>query len=191
MTNSPAFALRAPLSLLALSVLVACGSEPATPPTALPPYEGQQQVLFDDNIDPAAVGLAMEGVMPAQDPMLRSRAIDADVTARMRVQTVTRDSVGAKTIYTINLQVGQPTLMPAELDQQTFELRVDQECRAFGLIQSMENQLRAKTFIGFVRRFAGEGAPEIHWHLTADTPEVAQVIAEIAVLEEVAGQDAP
>ena len=43
--------------------------------------------------------------------------------------------------------------------------------------------------IGFVRRFSGDHGPELHWHLTADTEEVAQVIREIAVLEEVAGQE--
>jgi hypothetical protein len=56
------------------------------------------------------------------------------------------------------------------------------------VVQSFDTKLRGKTFIGFVRKFAGPQGAEIHWHLTSDTAEVAKVIQEIAVLEEVAGQ---
>lgn len=179
---------------VALAVLTGCGgngTEAETPQTPLLPYEGQQQALFDDAIDPAAVGLSMDGVSPAQDPMLRSRALEADLVARLRVQTVTRDSVGAKTTFMLSLQAVAPPLMPSSSDQTTFELVVDQNGKSFPIVQSLETQLRGRTFIGFLKRFTGDDGPEWHWHLTADQEDVAQVIQEIAVLEEVAGQDRP
>jgi len=174
-------------------ILPGCGNEGPVeePRVALAPYEGQQQVLFDDAIDPAAVGLAMDGVSPAQDPMLRTRALEADLVARMRVQTVTRDSVGAKTTYMLSLQAAVPPLMPSSSDQTTFELYVDQNSKAFAIVQSLDTKLRGQTFIGFLRRFASHDGPQWHWHLTADQQDVAQVIQEIAVLEEVAGQEQP
>ncbi len=167
------------------------GSDADSPRMPLLPYEGQQQALFDDAIDPSAVGLSMDGVSPAQDPMLRTRALEADLVTRLRVQTVTRDSVGAKTSFMLSLQAAVPPLMPSRSDQGTFELLVDQNGKSFAIVQSLETQLRGRTFIGFLKRFAGGDGPEWHWHLTADQEDVAQVIQEIAVLEEVAGQEQP
>jgi hypothetical protein len=160
-----------------------------SPESGLPPWEGQMQELFDDAIDPAAVGLSMDGRSPARDPLLRPRAQQSDVVAHMRVQTVTRDSVGAKTTYLLTLQVGMPTLMPAKLDNGTFELSINQSASSFGIVQQLDTGLRGLTFIGFVRKFQGDDGPAIHWHLTTDSQEVAQVIQEIAVLDEVVGKE--
>src|SRR5262249_53710104 len=62
--------------------------------SGLPRWEERSRQVFDDNIDPAAVGLSMEGPSPRADAFLRERAQTADVVARVRVQTVTVDSVG-------------------------------------------------------------------------------------------------
>lgn len=181
---------RLALLALVLSAVAACGDTTPKPqaPQVTIPWEGQLRDLFDDQIHPSAVGLSLDGRSPATDPMLRERARSADVVARMRVQTVTRDQVGAKMRYVLNLQVGVPHLMPPKAQDRMFELSIRQGTGAFGVVRSLDNALRGKTFIGFVKRFAGERGPEIHWHLTADSKEVADVIAEIAVLEEVAGQ---
>jgi hypothetical protein len=162
-----------------------------SPESGLPLWEGQLTELFDDTIDPAAVGLSMDGRSPARDPMLRPRAQQSDVVAHMRVQTVTRDSVGAKTTYVLNLQVGAPTLMPAKLEDPSFEISINQSSSSFGIVQQLDTGLRGQTFIGFIRKFHGDDGPVIHWHLTSDTPEVAQVIQEIAVLDEVVGKEEP
>lgn len=173
-------------------VLGACGGGKPAPGAAygsdLPRWEGPLRSLFDDVIDPAAVGLSMEPQSPAEDLWLRSRAQNADLVARMRVQTVTRERVGARTTYTLNLQVGMPTLMPAHIDDTTIELVIKNGSPAFGVVSSLDSQLRGKIFIAFVSRFMGLEGPELHWHLTADTEEVARVVRELAVLDEVAGQ---
>ena len=141
-------------------------------------------------------GCRLEAVPPEADPLLRQRATEADTAARLRIQTITLDSVGAKSSFTLTMQVGRPTLMPQKVDVWSYELVLQRRTPAYALIQAQENQLRQRlasgepvTFIGFVRRFASDAGAELHWHLTADTPEVASVIEEIAVLEEVAGQE--
>jgi hypothetical protein len=166
----------------------ACGKkkDAKVPRKRLSPWRGELRDMFDDKIHPAAVGLAMDVSAPATDPLLRLRAQEAELVARMRIQTVTRDTVGARTTYTLSLQVGQPRLMPSSFGSDVVELSIGQDESSFGVIQSLETQLRGRMFIGFVRNFSGKDGPELHWHLTADAPEVAEVIQEVALLEEMA-----
>ncbi len=176
---------------LACVVMAACGgtnSDANVPVGSFPRWEGEQRSLFDDQIDPTAVGLAMDGRSAASDPLLRRRAQSAEIVARMRVQTVTRDTVGARTSYTLILQVGMPPLLPLKFQAQTVELLITPATGAFGIVESLEASLRGRTFTGFVRRFAGVEAPELHWHLAADNAEVAQIVQEFAVMEELAGE---
>lgn len=153
----------------------------------LEPWDGQLRELFDDQIHPAAVGLSMDSQSPARDPLLRLRTTNADVVSRMRVQTVTRESVGARTVFLLGLLVVPPAFTKPKLEDSRFELAIKQDSAAFGLVQSLENALREKQFIGFVKKFPGEDGAVIHWHLTADTEEVAQVVQEVAVLDEIGG----
>jgi hypothetical protein len=112
------------------------------------------------------------------------------VVARLRVQTVTRPAVGARMSFTLTLQIGVPTLIPHDDPEPSVEVRVDQASPAFATVQSLEAQdrLRGKIFIGFLKRFAGPEGPELHFHLTADTAEVAQMIQDVATLQEMAGK---
>ena len=176
---------------VATLLLGGCGGTQAPPRPAGEPYAGYLVQLFDDTIAPASVGLSLGGTSPASDPLLRPRAQHADIVARLRVQPVTRDRGGPKVQYVLNVQVGVPPLIPSEVTKRHFELVINQQNNSFGLVESLEMRLRGKTFIGFVKSFAGAHRSEIHWHLTADTAEVAQVVQEIAVLEELAGQEAP
>ena len=196
--NAPSSMTRPPsrrhfvLATFAGLLLVACRAKPkakSADDEAFPPYDGQLRELFDDHINPAAVGLAMDGGSPANDPLLRLRSQAADIVARMKVQTVTRDSVGAKTTFVLAMQVGQPPLMPAKMEEHSIELSITPDMGAFGIVQSLEAKLRGHTFVGFVKRFEGDDGPVLHWHLTADDPEVAQVVQEVKVLEELAGQE--
>ncbi|HZO15556.1 MAG TPA: cobalamin ABC transporter substrate-binding protein [Polyangiaceae bacterium] len=176
-------------ALLLMALATACSKKKSkSPAVEMGPWKAEMRDMFDDRIHPGAVGLAMDAGAPASDPLLRMRAQAAEVVARMRVQTLTRDTVGARITYTLSLQVGQPPLMPAKLEQRVIEVSIGPESDTFGLVQSLEGQLRGRTFIGFVRRFTGKDGPELHWHLTADTNDVAQVIQEVALLEEMAAK---
>jgi hypothetical protein len=151
------------------------------------PWAGELRALFDDSIHPAAVGLSLDGEPPQEDALLPARARAADVVARMRVTTVTADSIGAKQTYYLTLQVGKPPLLPAKLPDPSFEIVVRSGSPAFGIVSSLDTGLQGHTFIGFVRRFPGDLEPEIHWHLTADAAEVALAISHTSALDE-AGQ---
>jgi hypothetical protein len=156
---------------------------------SLPRWEGHARELFDDNIDPAAVGLSMDGPSPRSDPFLRERSQTAAVTARVRVQTVTVDSVGEQKTYHLGVQVGTPTLTVARVPDRSFELAIKPTSLAFGIARAFDARLRGSTFIGFIGRFQGEdGEVEVHFHLSPDSAEVASAIKEAVALQELSGQ---
>jgi hypothetical protein len=188
---APSSTRRAALLALGLAV-AACGpSQPGqtgASAAGLPKWEARSREVFDDNIDPAAVGLSMEGVSPRSDRFLRERAQTADVVARVRVQTVTVDSVGDQSTYHLGIQVGVPTLTPARVPDRSFELKIRSSSGAFGIAKSFDSRLRGKTFIAFIRRFGNDdGDPEVHFHLAADTAEVAAAVKEAVALREISG----
>jgi hypothetical protein len=184
-----------PPAALALCAALALGGsacEPAQPGRTaaanLNKWEARARQVFDDNIDPAAVGLSMEGPSPRADPFLRERAQTAEVVARVRVQTVTVDSVGDQKTYHLGIQVGVPTLTEAKVPDRTFELSIKPTSGAFGIAKAFDNRLRGQTFIGFIRRFSSEdGEMEVHWHLSPDTAEVVAAIKEAVALKEISG----
>ncbi len=168
-----------------------CVADQERPATSLDPqggaaaWEGHAREVFDDNIEPAAVGFSLDGPSPRSDPFLRERAQTADVVARVRVSTVTVDSIGEKSTYHLGIQVGYPPLATPRVPDRTFELHIRPTSRAFGIAKAIDARLRGLTFIAFIRRFAGEaGEPEIHWHLSPDTAEVAAAVKEAVVLGE-------
>jgi hypothetical protein len=177
----------------ALLALTGCGD--ATPGARapggadLPRWEGHARELFDDNIDPAAVGLSMEGPAPRSDPFLRERSQTGAVTARVRVQTVTVDSIGEQKTYHLGVQVGFPTLTTSKVPDKSFELSIKPTSSAFGIAKAFDARLRGSTFIGFIGRFQGEdGEVEVHFHLAPDTADVAAAIKEAVALQELNGQ---
>jgi hypothetical protein len=187
-------ALKIPtLALAAALALGGAACEPSQPARAgnasgLPRWEARARTVFDDNIDPASVGLSMDGPSPRNDPHLRERAQTADVVARVKVQTVTVDSVGEQSTYHLGVQVGVPTLVTAKVQDRTFELSIKSTSGAFGIAKSFDSRLRGRTFIGFIKRFSSEdGDLEIHWHLAPDTAEVAAAVKEAVALREISG----
>ncbi len=155
---------------------------------ALPPGEGPARDLVDDLIDPAAVGLTMEGPSPRNDVHLRERAQTADVVARVRVQTVTVDSIGDAQTYHLGIQVGVPTHTDAKVPDRSFELSIKPASGAFGIAKSFDARLRGQTFVGFIKRYnSDDGDLVVHWHLSPDTAEVAAAVKEAVVLREISG----
>lgn len=155
----------------------------------LPAWDPQAQEVFDDNIDPAAVGLTLEGPSPRSDRFLRERAQTAEVVARVRVSTVTVDSIGDQSTYHLGIQVGYPPLATPKVADRTFELVIRPHSPAHGIARAFDSRLRGLTFIGFIRRFAGDGEPEIHWHLSPDTAEVAAAVREAVALGELSARE--
>src|SRR5262249_18391091 len=65
----------------------------------LPPWDDRARAVFDDNIDPAAVGYTMDAPSARADKFLRERAQTGELVARLRVQTVTIETVGDDSTY--------------------------------------------------------------------------------------------
>lgn len=181
------------LALVAGLAVAGSGCGPSQPSNTggaagLPKWEGHARQVWDDNIDPAAVGLSMDGPSPRSDPFLRERAQTSDVVARVRVQTVTVDSVGDQKTYHLGVQVGIPTLTEAKVPDRNFELLIRPSSGAFGIARAFDARLRGQTFIGFIHRFGGDdGETVIHWHLAPDTAEVATAVKEAVALREISG----
>lgn len=180
----------ASIAVLATGVM---GCEPSQPGRTaaganLPRWEARARQMFDDNIDPAAVGLSMDGPSPRSDAFLRERAQTADVVARVRVQTVTVDSVGDQKTYHLGIQVGVPTLVQPKIEDRSFELSIKPASGAFGIARAFDARLRGQTFVGFIKRFSSElGEVEVHWHLSPDTAEVVSAVKEAVALREMTG----
>jgi hypothetical protein len=185
---------RAPRLLLAASLAAfapACEAVPtpsAPTPQRLPAWQGHAQEVFDDGIDPSAVGLALDAFSPRLDRALRERAQMGEIVARVRVQTVTIDSVGEQSSYHLGLQIGVPPLAEPKIPDRSFELSIRPNNRSYTIVKAFESRLRGSTFVGFLHRFQGEGGEaEVHWHLSADTAEIAAAIKEAIALRELSG----
>jgi hypothetical protein len=153
-----------------------------------PGWESRAKDVFDDNIDPAALGLTTETLTFRTDPFLRERAQTAELVARFRVSTVTVDTFGADVSYHLGIQVIPQPFVEPKLSESSFELYIRPTGRAYAIVKAFDARLRGSSFIGFIHRFAGQGGePEIHWHLAPDSAEVAAAVKEALVLAELSG----
>ncbi len=172
--------------------LLGCGEgtqvRSASDAASLPVWTGPAVELFDDGIDTAAVGLGVDGLSPRGDPLLKQRARTADLVARVKVTTVTIDSFGDESTYHLGILVGYPTLSAPRIPDSRFELNIRPQSRAFGIARAFGVRLQGTIFVGFLRRFRGaDGQVELHWHLSADTPEVVAAVKEAVALAELSG----
>lgn len=150
-----------------------------------PVWEGADRELFGDQIEAAAVGLG-GGLNPRSDKTLWARSTAAEVVGRARVQTVTVDTRAGRVVYHLGLRFAEPLLAPSELSQRDFEVTVEPTDPAYGLVKSLDTALQGRTFVGFIKRFRGaDDEIEHHFHLAADSAEVAKVVQEAVALKEI------
>lgn len=169
---------------LAFMALLACGGPDANAPDrARPPYEGRALQLFDDVIEPLAVGLALEDPRtPRSDPVLRERTQIADGVGRVTVKTVTARGDGVDMEYLLTVEVVQKLTeapLPAEI-----VVRVDKSSPSLGIVKSLDARLGGKTFIAYVREFAGpDGEPRWHFHFAPDSKEELGAVNDAIALQ--------
>lgn len=185
MTNT-VVALAAFVSLSA----TACTEEAAVtgPRRVLSAYQGHATELIDDGIEPRAVGIDLESIRsPKSDPVLRARTQAADAIVRVRITTVTRKKEESGATYVIGFRVVD-RVAGANLPPQDFSVELAPRAPAVGILRSFEDRLVGMnlTYVAFVRGFAQEGSPDgaMHFHLSPDTKEIVDAIAEMAALEE-------
>jgi hypothetical protein len=172
---------------LALGV-AACGpigGGPGSPTRPLPAYAGHASDLFDDGIEPAAVGLDFDkGYSPKADPLLRERAQVSDAVLRIRIATVTGKKDGPESTY----QLGLHTLEKLTGDNPPptdFTVGVNRSSESHGILKNFEGRLVGAPFIAFVREFVrADGDREIHFHLSPDTADVKAAVANAVILGE-------
>jgi hypothetical protein len=189
-----ALAVVGPATLLALLLAgTDCqppgGPEPTQPrgePAA--PYDGRAAQLFDDAIEPAAVGLAAYPPNPKGDPIFRERAQASETVARVRVQTVTADSVDGVPTYHVGLQTIDRQLAGRPLPDGRAEVSIASSSPAFGIAKTLDARLVGHTFIGFFHRFTSGDEPQLFWHLAPDSADVLAAVKEATLLGELSGR---
>lgn len=182
-----------PLALvaaLAAALACACGPAPGAKtaqPKAAPAYSGRPAALFDDSIEPAAVGLDMERDYNAKaDKTLRERALAADGIFRARLSTVTKKNESNGSTYELALRSVEKLAGRTPSTGDSFLVNVQPASPALGIIRSFEARLVGKEFIAFVKTFSKEGGEtEIHVHLAPASNEVRAAISDAVALEAV------
>jgi hypothetical protein len=169
---------------------VACGGpDPNTPAgRQLPAYEAHQKELFDNAIEPAAVGLSLDDSArtPITDTILRERTQTGDAVVRAKVQTVTekKESENNNVEFQLGLQVVEK-LAGEHPPPDDFVVRLDQTSPSAGIVNSLGARLGGKTFVVFLRQFKGDdNEPRFYAHFAADSKDVIAAVKDAVALAE-------
>lgn len=172
-------------ALVATSALGCGGPDANGPNRVVSKYQGRPADLFDDSIDPAAVGLDFDkGYAPKLDKTLRERAQVCDAVLRVRVATVTAKTDGPEAIYQLGMHTVEKVAgnNPPPAD---FTVQIDKASEAHGIIKSFESRMVGNGFIAFVREFSAPGGERaIHFHLAPDTKEVKMAVNDALIMGE-------
>lgn len=168
-----------PFCLLALH----CAPDAQGPGRPLPAYAGHATELFDDVIEPNAVGMTLDpGVDPRADKVLRERVQVGDSTMRVRVATVTAKDQDNGPRYVLGVNVVQQ-LAGQHPFGTTVELIVDPQTPSSGILKSLEGQIVGKTFVAFVREFVRpDGDHELHFHFGPDSKAELTAVSDAIAL---------
>jgi hypothetical protein len=170
-----------------LTGVLGCGSsrDPNAPSRPLPAWSGHSVEVFDDTIEPAAVGLDLDkGYAPRGDPMLRERAQLADAVLRVKVTTVTAKTDGPDAVYQLGMNTVEK-LSGKNPPPPQFNLTIGKASESHGIMRSMENRIVGRDFIVFVREFARpDGDREFHFHLAPDSKDVKLAVGDAVLLGE-------
>ena len=161
------------------------GQEANDPSRPVTPYSGRQADLFDDTIEPAAVGLDFDkGYSPRLDKTLRERAQVGDAVLRVRVSTVTAKSDGPEAIYQLGLHTVEK-LAGKNPPPTDFTVQINKGSESHGIMKNFESRLVGYAFVAFVREFAHpSGDREVHFHLAPDTKEVKTAVGDAMLMGE-------
>lgn len=168
--------------------LTACAKKPLVEShlpagATLVPYDAFLAGIFDDVIEPGAVG-PMISSSTRNRPLLAERTRTAHSVTRVRVQTVTSDQVDGAPVYHVSLvAIGEP-LAKSALPENRAELVIAKLTPAFGIVKAFDAQLVGRSFVGFFRWFSPMSEadePQLHWHLSPDDPDLIAALREISL----------
>jgi hypothetical protein len=155
---------------------------------ALPRYDAAAADLFDDAIEPAAVGIPLEARADPKGLHLRALTVAADAVVRARAITLTsRHEEGAP-----SWQLGLHTLetLAGSAPPETFTLQIKGTDPSAGIVRSTEGQIAGKTFVAFLREFSDDDrshgdAAQLHFHVAPDSKDEVDAVRQAALLGEV------
>jgi hypothetical protein len=177
--SPPRFPLVASAMLVAWALGCGSGNGPSAPTRPLPGWAGHAAELFDDSIEPAAVGLDFDrGYTPRSDPALRERTQVSDAVLRVKVSTVTARKDGPDATYQLGLHTVEK-ISGEHPPPPDFTVTINKASEAHGIMKNFESRLVGYAFIAFVREFVRpDGDRDIHFHLAPDTKEVKGAVGE-------------
>jgi hypothetical protein len=156
----------------------------------LPTYGGHAVELFDDGIEPLAVGYPMDtSAPPGGDTRVRERTQTGDAVVRATVMTVTSKVEDSGRTWQIGMHTVERLGGSGPLDKD-FTLSVGSHDPAAGLVQAFEAKMIGKSVIVFVREFAKEGAPpeeagDLRFHVAADSADEQKAVKAAILAQEV------
>jgi hypothetical protein len=178
----------APLAVMAAALGGCAGTTNGArgPGNTMPAYAGHAADLFDDAIEPAAVGYELDQAPTAGTPMssnrLRERAQVGDAVVRAHVTTVTSKDEDKGRTWQIGLRTVE-TIAGSSSFPNDFTVEIEPSGPSAGIVRAFESRLIGKTFLAFVREFARPGADgdaELHFHLAPDAkPDIGAVLAAV------------
>jgi hypothetical protein len=184
-----------PRPVLAVAIaLFGCGGSAAGRPgpgsaregAPTPSYGGHQAELFDDAIEPAAIGYDLNRVTlpPRSSMLLRERAQVGDAVVRARLTTITSKDEEHGQSWQLSFRTLE-TLTEAGLREGDFTVQVPPSGSSVGMLRAFEGRLVGGTFIVFVREFrrpGSSGESELHFHVARDAQaDIAAVRAALTV----------
>jgi hypothetical protein len=166
--------------LLCGGVCVACTPGLAgalSPGRELPAYADHARELFDDVLEPSAVGIELDqNGGPSADLLLRERAQVGNAVVRARVTTITTRDDDTGRIWQIDFHTVDRLAGSGPLDAD-FAVDLGPSSPSVGIMRAFAPRLFGSTFVVFVREFAGQAAqgaagdPDLHFHLAPDSKE--------------------
>jgi hypothetical protein len=139
---------------------------------------------FPDHIDRGSLDTGSAPIV-SLDPMLRSRTQGADFIFRARV-TAYRAERGLDGVnYHLSVVPVGPPVSGNAPDAGSFDLVVRSSNPFSAVVAGAGNNLVNRTFLAYLKRFAGDRGPELHWYMSGESAELVASIRKTHLLMEV------
>lgn len=157
------------------------------PAPRLPSYTEHAVTLFDDAIEPWAVGAGLQRGASESDSLLRERTQLGDCVARVRIATITSRLEGSEPSWQIRLHTLE-RLAGRCAGTADLTIEVHSTDPGAGVLRAFDGRLVGMTLVAFLRVFARSDDSEdgdLHFHLTGEGKDELRAVRVAALLGEV------
>jgi hypothetical protein len=149
----------------------------------LPAYTGASVKLYNDSIEPSALGLSLDKVSFKNDAVFRERVQQADVVSEVTITTVTIGKTEEKSVYFLQFEPQQGYTKQG-LAADMIDLRVADGEGAYPLLNMIQTRARGRKFIGMWKRFREGNVATLHWYFAPDNEDTVAAVKEALTLRE-------